>query len=235
MKHILPELPYSKDALAPYISAETLEFHHGKHHRAYVTKLNELIANTEYEQMSLVDIVLKSDGKIFNNAGQAWNHDFYWKSMTPPQRQNQEIDHIPDVLQSAINDSFGSFEELKKKFTEVGVGTFGSGWTWLVQNPQSKKLDVFSTSNAENPLRSGLIPLLTCDVWEHAYYIDYRNDRSKFLQTFWPLANWRFALKNLQDSGGDVGQFSQRMKSGALTEDSSGKQSGNQSKDAKIS
>lgn len=191
MTHELPSLPYALDALAPYISAETLEFHHGKHHQTYVTNLNNLIPGTEFENLSLEEIVKRSSGGIFNNAAQVWNHTFYWNSLKP-NGGGEPTGAIAD----AINQAFGSFEKFKEEFTKCAVTTFGSGWAWLVKNADGS-LALVSTSNAGCPLTTGQTPLLTCDVWEHAYYIDYRNARPKYLEAFWNLVNWEFAERNL--------------------------------------
>lgn len=189
----LPDLPYAKDALAPHISAETLEYHHGKHHKAYVTKLNELTPNTEYEKMSLEDIIKKAPpGPIFNNGAQVWNHTFYWHSMKPKGGGKPSGD-----LATAIDKYFGSLEKFQAKMTEAGLTQFGSGWAWLVKNAKGE-LEIVKTPNAENPLRDGKTPLLTCDVWEHAYYIDTRNDRGKYINNFWQIVNWDFAAKNFK-------------------------------------
>jgi len=187
----LPDLPYSQDALSPHISAETLAFHWGKHHRAYVNNLNQLIPGTEYEKMDLLAIVRSSSGKVFNNAAQVWNHTFYWNCLSPkgggaPQGE----------LGRKIAAAFGSFEEFQKQFSAAAVGTFGSGWAWLVRKPKGE-LEIRSTSNAEPPFLNGDAALLTCDVWEHAYYIDYRNDRAAYLKAFWNVVNWGFAESNL--------------------------------------
>ena len=192
MTHTLPELPYPKDALQPHISKETLEYHHDKHHRAYVEKLNTLIKDTEFEELSLQEIVLKSSGEIFNNAAQAWNHDFYWHCMSPEGGGEPQGE-----LASAINSAFGSFAGFKEKFSKFAEGTFGSGWAWLVRN-KTGKLEVINTSNAANPLTKGKTPLLTCDVWEHAYYIDYRNARPDYVKAFWNVVSWQFAASNLK-------------------------------------
>ncbi len=188
----LPDLPYAKDALAPHISEETLEYHYGKHHQTYVTNLNNLVPGTEFESMSLEDIIKKSSGGIFNNAAQVWNHTFYWNSLSPNGGGEPE-----GGLANAINRTFGSFEEFKAAFTKCAVTTFGSGWAWLVKNADGS-LELVSTSNAGCPLTEGQTPLLTCDVWEHAYYIDYRNARPKYLEAFWNLVNWDFAAKNYE-------------------------------------
>ena len=186
----LPALPYAKDALAPHISAETLDFHYGKHHQTYVTNLNNLVPGTEFEGLSLEEIVLKSSGGIFNNAAQVWNHTFYWKSLSP-----NGGGEPTGTLAAAINAAFGSFEAFKEAFTKCAVTTFGSGWAWLVKNADGS-LALVSTSNAATPLTAGQTPLLTCDVWEHAYYIDYRNARPTYLNAFWALVNWEFAASN---------------------------------------
>lgn len=187
----LPELPYAMDALAPHISKETLEFHYGKHHNAYVTKLNGMIAGTEFESMSLEEIIKKSDGGMFNNAAQVWNHTFYWNCLSP-----NGGGEPTGALADAINDSFGSFDEFKTKFTDACATLFGSGWAFLVKN-DAGKLEIVKESNAGCPLTSGLKPVLTCDVWEHAYYIDYRNARPNYIESFWKLVNWDFVASNL--------------------------------------
>ncbi len=190
MEHVLPPLPYAMDALQPHISKETLEFHYGKHHQTYVTNLNNLIKGTEFESLSLEDIVKKSSGGIFNNAAQIWNHTFYWNSLSP------KGGGAPNgSLAEAISKKWGSFDEFKKAFTQAAVTTFGSGWAWLVKKADGS-LDIVSTSNAATPLTTDAKPLLTCDVWEHAYYIDYRNARPKYVEIFWNLVNWDFAQKN---------------------------------------
>ncbi len=186
----LPELPYAKNALEPYISQETLEYHYGKHHKSYVDNLNKLIVGTEFENKSLEEIIKKSKGAIFNNAAQTWNHTFYWHCLRPNGggKPNEE-------LAAAINQAFESFENFKEKFSDTSVKTFGSGWGWLVKNVQGN-LEIVSTSNAGNPLTENQLPLLTCDVWEHAYYIDYRNLRPKYVECFWNLVNWNFVAEN---------------------------------------
>ena len=186
----LPTLPYAKDALAPHISTETLDFHYGKHHQTYVTNLNNLVPGTEFENLSLEEIVMKSSGGVFNNAAQVWNHTFYWKSLSP-----NGGGEPTGELATAINTAFGSFEVFKEAFAKCAITTFGSGWAWLVKNADGS-LALVSTSNAGCPLTTGQIPLLTCDVWEHAYYIDYRNARPAYLNAFWALVNWEFAAKN---------------------------------------
>ena len=186
----LPPLPYELNALEPHISKETLEFHYGKHHKAYVDNLNKLIPGTEFENMPLEDIIKKSSGGIFNNAAQIWNHTFYWHSLSP----NGGGEPSAKLMQ-AINDAFGSFESFKDQFSKIAIGTFGSGWAWLVKNAQGQ-LEIVSTSNAATPITDNKKPLITCDVWEHAYYIDYRNLRAKYVENFWNLVNWDFAEKN---------------------------------------
>lgn len=190
MKHELMTLPYSMDALEPLMSKETLEFHYGKHHQTYVNNLNNLIAGTKFEDLSLVNIILESDGGIFNNAAQVYNHDFFWNGLTPTQGA------IPATVEEALTKAFGSVEKFKEEFTAKAVGHFGSGWAWLVQD-ENQDLKIVTTINAQNPLTNNLKPILVCDVWEHAYYIDVRNARAKFLENFWKLVNWDFVAKNL--------------------------------------
>ncbi len=192
VKHELPALPYAMDALAPHISKETLEFHYGKHHQAYVNNLNNLIQGTEFEDSPLEDIIRKAPaGGLFNNAAQIWNHTFYWNSMSP-----NGGGAPTGAIADAINKAFGSFDEFKTQFAQKAATNFGSGWTWLVKN-QDGSLSIENTSNAGNPLTSGQTPVLTCDVWEHAYYIDYRNARPAYVEAWWNLVNWEFASKNL--------------------------------------
>ena len=186
----LPPLPFAKNSLAPHISEETLDFHYGKHHQTYVTNLNNLVPGTEFEGLTLEEIVMRSSGGIFNNAAQVWNHTFYWNSLSP-----NGGGEPTGALADAINAEFGSFAGFKEAFTKCAVTTFGSGWAWLVKNPEGK-LALVSTSNAGCPLTEGHTPLLTCDVWEHAYYIDYRNARPAYLDAFWALVNWDFAAAN---------------------------------------
>ena len=191
MEHSLPQLPYAVDALAPHISKETFEFHYGKHHQAYVTNLNNLIKGTEFENSSLEDIVRKSSGGVFNNAAQVWNHTFFWNSMKPNGGGQPS-----GALADAIKAKWGSFDAFKDAFTKSAVGNFGSGWTWLVKKADGS-VDLVNTSNAATPLTTGDKALLTIDVWEHAYYIDYRNLRPKFVETFLDkLVNWSFAQAN---------------------------------------
>ena len=190
MEHKLPALPYALEALAPHISKETLEFHHGKHHQTYVTNLNNLIKGTEFESMSLEDIVKKSSGGIFNNAAQVWNHTFYWNSMAP-----KAGGEPTGPLAEAIKKKWGDFAGFKDAFTKSATGNFGSGWTWLVKT-SAGGVDIANTSNAASVLTTADKALLTCDVWEHAYYIDYRNKRPDYLAGWWSLVNWDFASKN---------------------------------------
>jgi Fe-Mn family superoxide dismutase len=190
MEHKLPELPFAKDALAPNISAETLEYHYGKHHKTYVDNLNKLIPGTEFENAGLEDIIKKASGGMFNNAAQIWNHTFYWNSLSP-----KGGGEPTGPLAEAINKSFGSFAQFKEKFTAAATTLFGSGWAWLVKNADGS-LAIESTGNAGNPLKDNRKPVLTCDLWEHAYYIDYRNARAKYVEAYWKLVNWDFAAKN---------------------------------------
>ena len=192
MEHTLPPRPYAKNALEPTISAETLEYHYGKHHQAYVTNLNNLIKGTEFENSPLEDIIVKSSGGIFNNAAQVWNHTFYWNCLTP-----NGSGAPSGELATAIDKAFGSFEDFKKQFSQKAVTTFGSGWAWLVKN-QDGSLSIESTSNADTPMTKGQKALLTCDVWEHAYYVDYRNARPKYVEEFWKLVNWDFVAANFK-------------------------------------
>jgi Fe-Mn family superoxide dismutase len=188
----LPALPWARDALAPHISAETIDYHYGKHHQAYVTNLNNLIKGTEFENAALEDIVRKSSGGMFNNAAQIWNHTFYWHSLSPKGGGEPK-----GRLADSIKSSFGSFGQFVDTFTKTAVGTFGSGWAWLVQRPDGT-LGAVSTSNAATPLTGTDRPLLTCDVWEHAYYIDYRNARPKYVEAFWKLVNWEFVASQMK-------------------------------------
>ena len=191
MSIVLPELPYDKKALSPHISEETLNYHYGKHHKAYVDKLNGQIPGTEWEKASLEEIVKNSQGGVFNNSAQVWNHTFYWNCLSP-----QGGGGPGGALASAIEKNFQSFEQFKEKFTATALAQFGSGWAWLVK--KGEELKILSTPNAETPLTSsGQKALLTCDVWEHAYYIDYRNARNKYVGAFWSLVNWEFVNKNL--------------------------------------
>ena len=193
MAFTLPELPYAKDALQPVISAETIEYHYGKHHKAYVDNLNKFAAGTKYESMSLEEAVKAAAGqasekKIFNNAAQVWNHTFYWNCLAP----NAGGEPTGNI-KSAIEKSFGSFADFKTKFNEAAVGQFGSGWAWLVKKGDG--VEIVTTANADTPFATGGTCILTCDVWEHAYYIDYRNARPKYVEEFWKLVNWSFVTK----------------------------------------
>ena len=190
MAHVLPPLPFAKDALEPVISAETIDFHYGKHHQAYVTNLNNMVPGTEFESASLEDIVMKADGGIFNNAAQVWNHTFYWNGLSP-----EGGGEPTGELGAEIDKAFGSFAAFKETFIKSAIGNFGSGWTWLVRNADGS-VAIVNTSNAATPLRDGLTPLLTIDVWEQAYYIDYRNARPKYLDEIWKLVNWDFVAAN---------------------------------------
>lgn len=192
--HVLPKLPYEMDALEPYISKETLNYHYGKHHHGYVDKLNKLVIGTDFEDSDLDEIVKNADGPLFNNAAQVWNHTFYWNGLSPtggiqPKRK----------LAEAIGRDFGSTEMLIKEFNKQALAKFGSGWTWLIKNSNGT-LAIRNTDDADTPLRHNQQPLLTCDVWEHAYYLDHRNDRAKYLEAFWRLVNWRFVERNFRVS-----------------------------------
>jgi superoxide dismutase, Fe-Mn family len=190
VQHQLPPLPYALDALQPHISKETLEYHYGKHHQAYVTNLNNLVKGSEFENAGLEEIIRKSSGGIFNNAAQVWNHTFYWNCLSP--RAGGEP---KGPLAEAISRKFGSFSAFKEAFSKSAVGNFGSGWTWLVKKADGT-VDIANTSNAATPLTGPDKPLLTCDVWEHAYYVDYRNRRPDYVAAFWNLVHWDFAAKN---------------------------------------
>ena len=185
----LPPLPYAKDALEPYMSGETLDYHYGKHHKGYVDKLNSLISGTEFGDASLEELVAESAGEIFNNAAQVWNHTFFWNCLSP-RRQS------PGRDVSKALEALGGFESLQTQFDKAASGLFGSGWTWLVKDARGS-LKIMTTSNANTPVREGHVALLTCDLWEHAYYIDHRNDRAAYLKSFWPLVNWEFVAANL--------------------------------------
>ncbi|MCH8543371.1 MAG: superoxide dismutase [Fe] [Alcanivorax sp.] len=186
----LPALPYEKNALEPHISAETLEYHYGKHHQTYVDKLNGLVKGTENENKALEDVIKSAGpGPLFNNAAQIWNHTFYWNSLSP-----NGGGAPTGALADAINAKWGSFDKFKEEFTNAAVNNFGSAWTWLVKN--GNELEIVNTSNAATPITDGKTPLITVDVWEHAYYIDYRNARPKYMEAFWALANWEFAASN---------------------------------------
>lgn len=191
MAFTLPELPYAIDALQPHISQETLEFHHGKHHAAYVNNLNNLIKGTEFESATLEHIIKNSSGGLFNNAAQVWNHTFYWNSMSP-----NGGGAPTGAVADAINAKWGSFDAFKEAFNTAAAGNFGSGWTWLVKKSDGS-LDIVNTDDAKTPLTTDDVPLMTCDVWEHAYYIDYRNARPQYLEKFWNLINWEFVASNM--------------------------------------
>lgn len=186
----LPPLPYALNALEPHISRETLEYHYGKHHQAYVTKLNDLLPGSGFENHTLEDIIKASSGAMFNNAAQVWNHTFYWHCLTPNGGGEPSGE-----LATQIQKAFGSFSAFQEQFTKTAIATFGSGWAWLVRTPEGK-LEIISTSNAGTPLTDKKKALLTCDVWEHAYYIDYRNARAKYVESFWKCVNWAFVAKN---------------------------------------
>ncbi|MEI2456110.1 Fe-Mn family superoxide dismutase [Lysobacter firmicutimachus] len=188
----LPALPYDRTALEPTISAETIDFHYGKHHKAYVDNLNKMIEGTEFASLSLEEIIKKSQGGMFNNAAQIWNHTFYWNCLSP-----KGGGEPTGKLAELINKAFGDFAKFKEEFTKTAIGTFGSGWAWLVQRPDGS-LGLVSTPNAATPLTGEDTALLTCDVWEHAYYIDYRNARPKYVEAFWNLVNWDFVAANLK-------------------------------------
>lgn len=190
MAHELPKLPYAMDALQPHISKETLEYHYGKHHNTYVVNLNKMIQGTEFENASLEDIVRKSSGGVFNNAAQIWNHSFYWNCLSP-----NGGGEPTGELAEAINKAFGSFAAFREEFTTKSVTVFGSGWGWLVRKADGS-LAIEQTSNAGTPLTGDSTPLLTCDVWEHAYYVDYRNARPQYVEAFWNLVNWDFVSAN---------------------------------------
>lgn len=190
MTHELPALPYAQDALEPVISAETIDYHYGKHHQAYVTNLNNMVPGTAFENASLEDIIMQADGGLFNNAAQVWNHTFYWNGLSP------EGGGSPSgALATAIDETFGSFDAFKEAFIKSGIGNFGAGWTWLVKNADNS-LAIVNTDDAANPMTDGQTPLLTIDVWEHAYYVDYRNARPKYLDEIWKLVNWDFVAAN---------------------------------------
>jgi Fe-Mn family superoxide dismutase len=191
MTHVLPKLPYEMTALAPTISQETLEYHYGKHHQAYVTNLNKLIEGTEFANLSLEDTIMKSSGGIFNNAAQVWNHTFYWHCMAP------KTSEPTGAMADALIKKFGSIEDFKKQFSQAAATVFGSGWAWLVKNADGS-LEIVQTSNAGTPMQQHKKALFTCDVWEHAYYIDYRNARPTYLEKFWNIANWDFMAENFK-------------------------------------
>jgi len=191
MSFELPKLAYDLGALSPHLSKETLEFHYGKHHQSYVTKLNSLVEAKPQAKMSLEEVIMSSEGAVFNNAAQIWNHTFYWNGFSP------KGGAPGGTLAQAINKDFGSFEKFKAEFTDKATSLFGSGWAWLVKSKDGS-LSLTQTSNADLPMKHNQTALLTCDVWEHAYYIDYRNARPKYLESFWSLVNWDFVQKNLE-------------------------------------
>jgi Fe-Mn family superoxide dismutase len=190
MSFELPTLPYEKNALEPHISAETLDFHYGKHHQTYVTKLNGLVPGTEFEGKSLEEVIKSASGGVFNNAAQVWNHTFYWNCLSPNGGGS-----ATGALGDAIAAKWGSYEKFVEDFSDKAVNNFGSSWTWLVKDAAGE-LEIVNTSNAGCPITDDVTPLLTCDLWEHAYYVDYRNARPKYLEAFWKLANWDFANSN---------------------------------------
>ena len=194
--HQLPELPYAIDALEPYISKQTLNYHHGKHHAGYVNKLNKAIENTEFIGKTLEQIIATAKGNIFNNAAQIWNHSFYWQCLSPDNTLDPK-----NEISLAIQSDFGTLDDFKQRFTDAATSLFGSGWTWLVLN-QEGKIEIENTENAGTPLRRGQVPLLTCDVWEHAYYLDYKNARPDYLQAFWKLVNWDFVNEQYTNASG---------------------------------
>lgn len=185
----MPPLPYDKKALSPYISEQTLEFHYGKHHKGYVDKLNLQIQGQSFDKANLEEILKNSEGGLFNLSAQAWNHEFYWNCLSAPSQNT-----IPTELKNALERDFGSMDEFQSQFTKESLAHFGSGWAWLVR--ENGQLKVISTHDADTPLVHGLTPLLTCDVWEHAYYLDYQNNRAKYLENFWKIVNWNFIHKN---------------------------------------
>ncbi len=192
MSFELAPLPYATDALAPHISAETLEYHYGKHHQAYITNLNNLLEESAFDGASLEEIILKSSGPLFNNAAQVWNHTFYWNCLSP-NGGGEPAGRLAD----AIKQQFGSFSAFKEQFSHACITNFGSGWTWLVENGAGD-LEIINTGNANNPITSKKVPLMTCDVWEHAYYIDYRNARPQYVEAFWSLVNWDYVAENFE-------------------------------------
>ncbi|MBN3035477.1 MAG: superoxide dismutase [Bacteroidales bacterium] len=191
MNHNLPPLPYSPDALGPYISAETISYHYGKHHQTYVNNLNKLLPGSPFENATLEQIICEASGGIFNNGAQVWNHTFYWNCLSPQGGGTPE----GELLQ-ALTGSFGSFEQFRERFTQAAATLFGSGWAWLVRKNDGT-LDILQTGNAGNPLRDGHIPLMTCDVWEHAYYLDKQNRRPDYIADFWKIVNWQFVAELL--------------------------------------
>jgi len=193
MAIVLPKLPYDLDALEPHMSKQTLDFHYGKHHKTYVDKANKLLEDSELKDAPLEEIVMRASGTLFNNAAQVWNHNFFWNCLAPAPAK-------PDkAVQAALSKAFGSFDAFMDQFSENAVSLFGSGWTWLVRDSDGS-LEIVKTSNAASPLTDHRQPLLVCDVWEHAYYIDHRNDRLRYLQNYWQLVNWDFVAANFGDA-----------------------------------
>lgn len=190
MQHTLPQLPYNRDALEPHISATTLDFHHGKHHAAYVSKLNELKEGTELKEANLEEVIQNAHGKLFNQAAQTWNHTFYWNSMTP------EKTAPSNSLEALVVNGWGSMEGFRKAFKEAAAGQFGSGWVWLVRAEEAGILEIVSTHDADTPIQDAKTPLLACDVWEHAYYLDYQNARGDYVDRWFNVVNWDFANRN---------------------------------------
>ena len=189
----LPKLPYGENALEPYVSSKTIQYHYGKHHKTYVDKLNGLIPDTKHQNQSLEEIIMSSEGGIFNNAAQVWNHTFYWNCLSAEHHQKPS-----DQLASLLEKHFGSTAEFIAQFSDKAATLFGSGWTWLVFDPSDTSMKIVQTQNAENPLTENLVPLLTCDVWEHAYYLDTQNQRPKYIENFWNIVNWSFVEKQLE-------------------------------------
>jgi len=192
MAFSLPKLPYAANALEPYISEKTLEFHYGKHHQAYVNNVNNLVKGTEFENSSLEEIVANAEGGIFNNGAQVWNHTFYFMQFNP-----EGCNEPKDELKVAIDAKFGSFDAFKETFSKAAATLFGSGWAWLVVN-EAGELEIVQTSNAANPMRDGKKPLMTCDVWEHAYYIDKKNARPAYIQDFWKIVDWKVVAERFE-------------------------------------
>jgi superoxide dismutase, Fe-Mn family len=193
MAFALPALPFKKNALVPYISEETIDYHYGKHHKTYVDNLNKIISGTQFTDKDLLLIIKTAKGPLFNNAAQVWNHTFYWQCLKPAGKEE-----LSEPLLAAINKIYGSLDKFKAEFTKTALSLFGSGWVWLVKD-KKRALSIIATGNAENPLPKGQTPLLTCDVWEHAYYIDYRNARAKYLEAFWHIVNWQFVSQNFSN------------------------------------
>lgn len=196
MEFILPPLAFNKNSLTPFVSQETIEFHYEKHHRAYVEKLNQELAKQNEPYRSLEEIVCTSEGKLFNYAAQAWNHSFLWHCLS----QSNQHNTMSEDLESKIVSTFGSIEDFQKKFNQVASDVFGTGWCWLVKDPLYGNLKIVATFDAETPITKGLIPLLACDMWEHAYYLDYRNSREKYLAAFWKVVNWEFVSDRFHDT-----------------------------------